>query len=358
MRAGSHMAARFDQPFGSQSERDAGICWGAWWDASPYGAWNGQAYHTGVDGNCNTSGGYCDVNAPCYASADGKVVYVGTASGWQGMLVCIEHLNAGDNGETVWTRYAHLRSPVAVTEGQQVTRGTELGRTMDYSPSGPSGDHAHVDWAWINLGRTGKPGDWPGNDLSRVLRDYIDPEPWIESHRTEEDMACRGAPRVQYQRVVHVVPAGVTDAQLSQVIAVARPTGQTIGTSHDDAGIGDLDSRKAICWGIPSAEQAGIRNFYNQYYPGVVVEFRSFSPPPSSGSVRVTAADGVKSRIGASTNAVAIGTLLFNAVITPIRRDGEWYVYNWGAGGVPAYKQGSTTIGAEAFSMAQYFENV
>jgi hypothetical protein len=85
----------------------------------------------------------------------------------------------------------------------------------------------------------------------------------------------RGAPRTQYDRTVHVLPETATLEQALRVFEIAWKDGhQTVGGSYDDAGIGDLDYRAAILWGIPDEEQEQYHKWYNNWYPDVLVEFQ------------------------------------------------------------------------------------
>lgn len=93
----------------------------------------------------------------------------------------------------------------------------------------------------------------------------------------------RGDPRTQYQRVFNVAPQGATKAQWQEILDAAYPNKQTVGGSYDDAGIGNLDSRVAVLWGIEESKRQSYLDFFNQYYPGVVVQFQNFlgsNPPP------------------------------------------------------------------------------
>lgn len=106
----------------------------------------------------------------------------------------------------------------------------------------------------------------------------------------QEVKVTRGQPRIDYGRVVHVLPSGATVAEMKTVQDAAYPTRQTVGFSYDDAGIGDLSNRRAILWNIPTAQRQTFVDFYVQYYPGVAVEFRSTTPdvipPPTPVSGR------------------------------------------------------------------------
>ena len=49
---------------------------------------------------------------------------------------------------------------------------------------------------------------------------------------------------------------------------------QTAGFSYDDAGIGALDDKTAVLYGISEDQQALFIDWYAQHYPGTQIEFR------------------------------------------------------------------------------------
>jgi murein DD-endopeptidase MepM/ murein hydrolase activator NlpD len=209
---------RFDQPVGTQAERNASRVWaGQWFDATGFGAntvagYNG--YHTGADLNLPA---LADVKASVYASASGVVVFAGVASGFQGQTIVIAHGNV-DN-QAIWTRYSHL-ADVRVTKNDLVARGTQIGVIGDYLPTGAANDHLHFDVARIDLGA--KPADWPGQDLQRLLRDYIDPREWINAHRDDvtDDNAKRWTPTDHALGTrVRISPDTATSSNIVGVIA-------------------------------------------------------------------------------------------------------------------------------------------
>ena len=231
---------RYDQPVGSQQERDVAQAWaGGWFDASGFGSASSTyktltgSWHTGADLNLPN---WKDSRAQVFASADGVVVFVGTASGWQGRMVVIQHAGG------IWTRYAHL-AETRVVAGQSVKRGDWIAIIGDYLPAGGANDHLHFDVANIDLGV--KPGDWPGTDLARLLRDYLDPLQWINSHR-EDDTVAKWTPtsadgtRVRFTpdtsaptNIVGVIPANaVVDGDLDStgqwVKVQVKPEGMSI----------------------------------------------------------------------------------------------------------------------------------
>lgn len=154
--------------------------WGGdWFDATGYATYytpaSGPAYHTGCDLNRPN---FADSGAAVYASADGQIVYSGEVKGWQGQVIIIRHRL--ESGELIWTRYAHITTDTTMDDVRNIAtvkRGVEIGRIADYNQDGPKGDHLHFDVAWLDLGD--KPGDWPGMDLERLKRNYIDPDKWL-----------------------------------------------------------------------------------------------------------------------------------------------------------------------------------
>lgn len=222
---------RFDQPIGTDEDRNAAKAWaGGWFDATgfaaPYTVNGKKSYHTGSDLNLPN---YADAKKPVFASAAGEVVFVGKVTGWHGVTVVIRH----DIG--AWTRYAHLAEPV-VERGQIVQRGSMLAFIGDYPPAGKPNDHLHFDVARIDLGA--KPGDWPGLDIDRLKRDYVDPREWINTHRGDAALwkaGEAGAPiRTQMNTddgtLIATIPAGllfhaepVRDGQWLKVTVVAGP---------------------------------------------------------------------------------------------------------------------------------------
>jgi hypothetical protein len=90
----------------------------------------------------------------------------------------------------------------------------------------------------------------------------------------------RGAPRVQYAREYWVVSGNATHDQFLQIARLAYPTRTTVGFSYDDAGVGDLDTRKVVVWG-EEHDRDTLLQWYRQHYGGVSVEFRAL---PGTGS--------------------------------------------------------------------------
>ena len=102
---------------------------------SPYGiriAGIGGELHRGVDIGVA-------IGTPVRPMLNGRVRFAGTMSGY-GQVIWVDH------GEDVLTVYAHL-SEIAVEAGQEVSRGTVIGRTGQSGNT--SGPHLHLEvWRW------------------------------------------------------------------------------------------------------------------------------------------------------------------------------------------------------------------
>ncbi len=167
----------FDAPIGSPQERAGAPMWpGAWFDATPYGtrydATGRPAVHTGADLNLPNDQ---DALAPVYAGASGVVRAAAVYPVW-GNLIIVEHKLA--DGTPIWTRYGHLNE-MSVQANQVVSRGQMIGRVGN--AFNRYAYHLHYDVARIDLGKS--PADWPGDDLGRVMRDYLDPLAFTQAHR-------------------------------------------------------------------------------------------------------------------------------------------------------------------------------
>lgn len=129
-------------------------------------------HHTGLD--LNRGSGNADRGDVVYATAPGRVAWVGYQRQGFGNFVVIEHQNGGI---TVWgERHAHLET-VRVRIGERVAAGQPIGtfgNTGD--PSGKMSAHLHFDYFLVDpLILPGGYADWPGSDEKRLLRSYVDP---------------------------------------------------------------------------------------------------------------------------------------------------------------------------------------
>lgn len=79
------------------------------------------------------------VGTPVRPMLDGRVRFAGTMSGY-GQVVWVDH------SDDLLSVYAHL-SEVAVTEGQEVSKATVIGRTGQSGTA--TGPHLHLEvWRW------------------------------------------------------------------------------------------------------------------------------------------------------------------------------------------------------------------
>jgi len=147
--------------------------WGAgWFDASPFGKKYGALnhYHTGADLN---RANYEDSGRPVYAAMDGLIIFTGAVSGWQQQMTIIRQADGA------CARYAHITADPHWLVGMAVERGEQIGTIADYGNDGKPNDHLHFDICKKDL--TNIPGDWPGMDYDRLVRDYLNPLDWLKS---------------------------------------------------------------------------------------------------------------------------------------------------------------------------------
>lgn len=82
---------------------------------------------------------------------------------------------------------------------------------------------------------------------------------------------CKGLPRVQYQRVYALIPPGYGSEWSRAVINGSWADHRwTVGSSADDAGVGDLDDKRVIAVN-PDEWPTDLVAFFDQYYPGTQV---------------------------------------------------------------------------------------
>jgi murein DD-endopeptidase MepM/ murein hydrolase activator NlpD len=164
-------------PVGTQEERLSGRVWpGEWEDSNPYGtrySLRGQiVYHTGADLNLNSPRWNSDAGAPVFSCADGIVVFAGWFNHLWGNLVVIRHNAAGG----FYSRSAHL-GKISVAIGDTVHVGQEIGTVGGADVDLP--DHLHFDISTSHI-LFDDPGDWPGADVNRLMRDYTDPKIFLQ----------------------------------------------------------------------------------------------------------------------------------------------------------------------------------
>lgn len=94
----------------------------------------------------------------------------------------------------------------------------------------------------------------------------------------------RGKPRVKYDRTYVLLPPGAGVSWARAVIEATWDQNRySVGSSADDAGIGDLDQRTVIAvnpaaWG-PGTDGRGLAGFYEDFYPGVVYQAVNAATP-------------------------------------------------------------------------------
>jgi len=292
---------RFDQPVGSTSERNSSAWAGGWVDAAPIGTYylnpatRLYAYHTGADLNLNTPFWDADAHAEVFASADGVVVHARKRAVW-GNLIVIKH---DVDGETIFTRYGHVEQ-MFVEIGHDVKRGDLIARVGNADGTLPY--HLHFDVARADLEKT--PGDWPGTDLTKLRRDYIDPKAWINEHRKDnmkkvvkdmdgDSLFVRAMPsslltstKIGYLRAGESVDVVAEDGEWSNIQLLKTPLGSSvkgwvkssflqnpavniiapvISQPKAKIGINALNRHEEVCY---PAAQAGCRFFLILNNPG------------------------------------------------------------------------------------------
>lgn len=167
---------KYFSPIGTEEERATDLIWpGKWLDVNAYNRWyytgSHWAWHTGADLNLNAPAFDSDAHAPIYSIADGYVYAVRKYSGWD-KVICIEH-------EDVLSRYAHVEN-VQISEGQQVKAGQHIANVGNAGGNYPY--HLHFDITRLGARMKQYPGDWPRENRTRVLQDYLDPKTFLLQH--------------------------------------------------------------------------------------------------------------------------------------------------------------------------------
>lgn len=138
-------------------------------------------------------------------------------------------------------------------------------------------------FTWGSFGPPWSDFDVAGTAVSKKLITYAQANPakpfeYPEGgggEEGEEEEESRGQPRVQYERTYVLLPPGADDSWARAVVQGGWDQYRyTIGSSADDAGIGDLDVRRVLAvnpqkWGEPTS----LKDFFSKYYPGI--EYRT-----------------------------------------------------------------------------------
>lgn len=183
---GVHIADGFDSPIGTPEERSGATTWPKGWrDATGFGSntvavyvSRYNSYHTGVDLNWG-SGGNSDLGMPCYSPASGVVIYQNELRPWGNLTIIRHDPLKSKTGLVVYSRFGHMQN-VTVSVGQRVRRGEKIGEIG--TGGGRYIAHLHFDISPTTVLET-SPGDWPGMNLSRLLKNYVDPRFFIGNNR-------------------------------------------------------------------------------------------------------------------------------------------------------------------------------
>lgn len=141
-----------DQVYSQASDRDG------WYNAQglEYGWVVAKQWHLGEDWNIET-GGNNEQGLPCYAMAEGEVVYSANAGSCWGEVVILRHKLP--NGSEIETQYGHL-SKRSVSVGQVVQRRQQIGNLggQGLNCNGTIYAHLHLEARYSNCPSWGKPG--------------------------------------------------------------------------------------------------------------------------------------------------------------------------------------------------------
>lgn len=132
------------------------------------------AYHTGIDLLLQHGS---SAHQPIYAITSGAVTFARRVpnSTWGNLLV-IQHTD--ENGQHFYSRYGH-DNDFLIAEGDSVCLGQKIAHVGN--AFGQFVYHLHFD---ISLTETllTHPADWPGLDLERLYRTYVDPIAFLKGH--------------------------------------------------------------------------------------------------------------------------------------------------------------------------------
>lgn len=126
-------------------------------------------------------------------------------------------------------------------------------------------------FCWGNYGSPWSDFDVAGTDVATKLVAYTQANPAKDfEYVTKNGDSGDGRPRVQYERTYVLMPPNA-DASLASIIVEETWDRErwTVGGSADDAGIGDLDVRRAIAI-KPDQWSGDLAAFFEEHYPGVV----------------------------------------------------------------------------------------
>lgn len=145
--------------------------------------------------------------------------------------------------------------------------------TVAQTPILPEDWKTWLFWQYSNQGIfSGVPDNYV--DLNRFNGSLEDWEQFLGDF-VPDNPICNGLPREQYPRTYWYVPDVLSDDSRQEIYGMAATGKVTCGPSADDAGIGDLESKTAVLWEIPDDQHQVFIDWFEKYYPGTTVEFRS-----------------------------------------------------------------------------------
>lgn len=213
---------------------------GLYYEASADPVYNTHWLHGGHEGVDLAAG----EGTPIRACLGGQVSYgpPGTAYGNY-----VRVTTRADGVGEVTLLYGHLYQ-ISVPDGSQVSAGQVLGLAGRTGQA--TGPHLHLGMKIAGLSL-------------RPTSHYLNARPYLEP--------VRGSPREQYGRTYVLLPPGADRTWAQAVIAATWDARRfTVGGSADDAGIGDLRSRRVIAVN-PGHWPGDLLAFFEEYYPGLLL---------------------------------------------------------------------------------------
>jgi hypothetical protein len=137
-------------------------------------------------------------------------------------------------------------------------------------------------FTWGSFGRPWSDFDVAGTEVASKLISYTEEDPALPfEYPINGEEEPRGQPRVQYERSYVLLPPTADAAWARAVVQSSWDARRyTVGSSADDAGIGDLDVRHVIA--VNPQEWTGsqtLDDFFKQHYPGITYKPISAATP-------------------------------------------------------------------------------
>ncbi len=128
-------------------------------------------------------------------------------------------------------------------------------------------------FTWGNFGEPWSRFDIANTEVARKLIDYTKKNPARKFTGTtiKDEKKPRGQPRIQYTRTYVLLPPNASAAWARAVVESTWDDQRyTIGSSADDAGIGDLEARRVIAVNPQDWPGAmSLSAFYERFYPHI-----------------------------------------------------------------------------------------